>query len=83
MDKSLAEDMVPREPVSTLLARIDERTKSIAENLERLEKQTADQFKLYVTKTEFWPVKTIVYSAVAIILMAVLGAVVTLVVVRH
>lgn len=34
----------------------------------------------YVTKDEFWPVKTIVYGGASIILVAVVGAIVALVV---
>lgn len=35
-----------------------------------------------VTKDQFWPVKTIVYGLVAIILIAVLGAIIALVVIK-
>ena len=39
-----------------------------------------DNFDMkFVSKTEFWPVKTIVYSLVGTILLAVVGAIVALI----
>ncbi len=39
--------------------------------------------KLFVTRDEFWPVRTIVYGGAGIILLGVLGALLALVVVNR
>ena len=61
------------EQESALLARIDERTVSILHRLDSIE-------KIYVTRNEFNPVKSIVYGMVGVILLAVLGALTALVI---
>ncbi len=48
---------------SELLARIDERTKAMAERMDD-----------FVTKSEFAPVRSIVFGMVGAVLLAVLGA---------
>ncbi len=49
------------------------------ENSERIKSLDADNEKT-VTKDEFWPVKTIVYGGVGVVLLAVAGALIALVV---
>lgn len=56
------------------LERIEKNVSDLAEKIDGLAKQ-------YVTQAEFGPVKRIVYGAVGIILVAVIGAVIGLVVV--
>lgn len=63
-----------------LLTRIDERTEKMCETLEALITRLESD---YVTKAEFWPVKTIVYAGAGMILVAVVGAVIALVVRGH
>lgn len=60
-----------------LLARIDERTKRLEEDFLDFKEQLNSKF---VTKEEFYPVKTICYSTVSIICLAVLGALIALVI---
>lgn len=66
--------------LSSLLARIDERTKLTNEAVAKLETTIQDN---YVTRLEFAPVKAVVYGMVGLILMAVLAAVITLVVIKQ
>lgn len=54
-----------------LLARLDERTANMAEDL-------ADLKANYVTKTEFAPVRAIVFGGVVLILVAFMGALMVL-----
>lgn len=55
---------------STLLARLDERTKGIAEDIAEMRKASEN----YVTKAEFSPVRSLVFGAVALILVGFMGA---------
>lgn len=52
---------------SDLLARLDERMKGIADDI-------AEMRKDFVTKAEFGPVRSLVFGAVALILIAFMGA---------
>ena len=54
-----------------LLARLDERTANMAEDL-------ADLKANYVTKTEFAPVRAIVFGGVVLVLVAFMGALIVL-----
>jgi len=57
------------------LARIDERTLNIQESLQRVEMELSQN---YVSKSEFAPIRLIVYGMVGLVLTAVVGAVITL-----
>jgi len=59
------------------LARIDERTKNIQAEVELIRTQLTNH---YVSKSEFAPVKAIVYTMVGLVMTTVVGAVVALVV---
>lgn len=66
---------------STLLARLDERTRGIAEDISEMKEAsklyvTKAEFNPanYVTRTEFSPVRSIVFGAVALILVGFMGA---------
>jgi hypothetical protein len=73
-----------------LLVRIDERTKFLVDKVQSMEKKlenhyvTQEEFKQvkdeYVSQSDFWPVKTIAYGFVGLILIAVVGALLTLIV---
>jgi len=63
-----------------LLIRIYERQVSQDARLKNIEEGFEKMDERYVTHTEFWPVRAIVYSGAALILIAVLTAVVALVV---
>ena len=63
---------------AALLARIDERTKKIQEDLTKLEKTVQRQ---YVSQAEFKPVKLVVYGIVATMGTAVVVSLLTLVIV--
>ena len=76
-------DTPTQETTYTLLARIDERTKRLETEIGRLEAEIARQAETYVTKAEFWPVRTIVYGGVAAVLLAIVGAIISLVVLRQ
>lgn len=69
--------------LAELLARIDERTKLSAEVQATILARFDDLPKTYVTLAEFRPVKSIVYGAVGLILMAVMGALIALVIVKN
>lgn len=69
-----------KEPSSDLLVRIDERTRTMAKNQDLMQ---SDMKTLSVEVAALRPVKSIVYGAVAIILVAVLGAIIALVVTQH
>lgn len=58
-----------------LLTRLDERTSLIWARMQQYE-------KLYITRTEFWPVKSIVYGGAAVVMLGVMTAVVGLVVLK-
>lgn len=60
-----------------LLSRIDERTETMCEKIDALIKKQETE---YVTKSEFLPVKSIVYAGSGTVLLAVIGAIVALVV---
>ncbi|MDO8610105.1 MAG: hypothetical protein Q7R95_06125 [bacterium] len=62
---------------SSLLARIDERTEFLVREITEIK----DSLKTnYVEQSEFKPVKQIVFSAVKLVLLSVLGALLYLVV---
>lgn len=62
--------MTPPAPNSQeLLIRVDERTSAMQEDIAEIKANSAN----YVTQTEFAPVRTIVFGAVAFILVTVLG----------
>lgn len=52
----------------------------IEENNKRLMEKMDKEHANLVTKDQFWPVKTLVYSGTGVILLAVLGAMVALVI---
>lgn len=58
-----------------LLVRLDERTELMWNRMQQYE-------KLYITRTEFWPVKSIVYGGAAVVMLGVMTAVVGLVVLK-
>ena len=60
-----------------LLMRIDERTEKICDSMESWESRLKND---YVSQSEFWPIKTIVYGGAGIVLVAVMTAIVALVV---
>ena len=62
-----------------LLARIDERTRTMAARLGTLEAKIEAS---YITRLEFAPVQRIVYGLVSVVLLTVLGGLVALVVRR-
>ncbi len=66
--------MAPPVNDAQLLIRLDERTKNIAEDMVDLKKsmaaEMADLKANYVHKTEFAPVKGIVFTAVGLVLVA-------------
>ena len=66
--------------VSTLLARIDERTAHQAIDIETIKATLASN---YVTRQEFYPVRTIVYGLVGTVLTSVLLGLLALVIVRN
>lgn len=68
---------VMSDEVEAKISRIDERQLHI---LDRVNGLHSSLRRDYVTRVEFWPVKTIVYGLVAIILIGVMSAVVLLVV---
>jgi len=63
--------MTPPSSDASLLARLDERTANMAEDL-------ADLKANYVTKTEFAPVRAIVFGGVVLVLVAFMGALIVL-----
>ena len=63
--------MSPPTSDASLLARLDERTANMAEDL-------ADLKANYVTKTEFAPVRAIVFGGVVLVLVAFMGALIGL-----
>lgn len=62
---------------STLLARIDERTRTMSDKIEHLEKVLEEQ---YVTQKEFAPVRSVVFGMIGVMLLSVLGGIITLVI---
>lgn len=60
-----------------LLARIDERTKLLTDKMNHIESMLDNK---YVTKEEFYPVKTLVYGVVGLMLTTVVGALVLMVI---
>ncbi len=62
---------------STLLARIDERTRTMSDKIEHLEKVLEEQ---YVTQKEFAPVRSVVFGMVGVMLLSVLVGIITLVI---
>ena len=67
-----------------MLARIDERTTSTNAMVLRIDKRVDElESKMdaqFVTQAEFAPIKKLIYGAVGLILVAVMGALITLVV---
>lgn len=61
-----------------LLIRLDERSKQMSITLDELRGDLDAMSGNYITKSEFTPVRALVFGAVAVILMAVLGAMVAL-----
>lgn len=66
--------------IGLLVARLDERTKSMVETMERMEKEFLDKEKNFVTRAEFLPVKIVVYGFVGLALAAVMGALISVVI---
>jgi hypothetical protein len=62
---------------SSLLARIDERTRSMTDKITHIEKTLEDN---YVTQKEFAPVRSVVFGMVGVILLSMLVAVIALIV---
>ncbi|MEK6883962.1 MAG: hypothetical protein AABY22_30310 [Nanoarchaeota archaeon] len=60
-----------------LLARIDERTEKLANDIEEIKLKLE---KHYVLKEEFDPIKNLVYGGVGLILIGVLGAILMLII---
>lgn len=60
-----------------LLARIDERTKRLEDDMVSLKEQLTSRF---VTKEEFGPIRNLVYGGVGLTLITVLSAILYLVV---
>ena len=50
-----------------LLVRIDERTQRLENDIKTMKENS-------VTKEEFWPVKSLVYGGVGVVLVAIVGA---------
>jgi len=74
------------ERCATTTAKFDKRTALMQKTIKHInEKQDEILDKLhsfdkkFVSKTEFWPVKTLVYGFVSILLLSVVGAIVALV----
>lgn len=70
---------VPVTPIrddNELLTRIDERTLHMENAIKEIQN---DLDSKYVTQSEFWPVKTIVYAGAGIILTSVFGGLIALV----
>lgn len=65
------------ESTEVLLARIDERTKRLEDDFIDFKDKLESNF---VTKEEFNPVRSIVYSFCGLILMGVIGAIIALVI---
>lgn len=66
--------------IETQLALIIERQETLQQTVEHIRKTLDNLDKRYVKREEFWPVRTLVYGFVAVILLAVAGALVALVV---
>jgi hypothetical protein len=62
-----------------LLIRLDERTQSIADDVAEMKGNAAS----FVTHTEFAPVRALVFGAVALILVAFMGALIYLTGLQH
>lgn len=62
---------------AVLLARIDERTGSLVSTVNEIKSSLENK---YLLRSEFAPVRNIVYGLVTVILLAVIGALVALVV---
>ena len=75
-DMSTKEQEQLQEPINTVVARIDERTKALAASVESIKLRL--DWK-YVTQHEFRPVKMLVYGAVALTLTGLLTAIIALV----
>lgn len=77
MSDQHSSDQISASQSNELLARIDERTKSMGKAVEDIKTMVTSN---YVTQQEFKPIKTLVFGAVAIMLIAIVGAIVALVV---
>lgn len=76
MDKNNSNHEQTKSEVA-LLARLDERTAALVLSVEEIKQKME---KHYVSINEFTPVKNLVYGMVGLILVAFIGALVTLVV---
>lgn len=66
--------MPPLPPSSQeLLIRLDERTRGIADDLSEMKIQIAASPETFVSKSEFAPVRAIVFGGVALVLVAFMG----------
>ena len=68
--------------VNVLIAEISKDITFIRSTVERLEKSIDDIKESYVTKDEFNPVKSIAYGMVSIVLVTVIGALLSLVILK-
>ena len=79
-----------RDSADQLLARIDERTARTERDLSELRAETrkgladlkGESITNFVTRQEFLPVRAVVYGMVALVMLAVLGALMALVVIK-
>lgn len=58
----------------SLLPRLDERVGQVRKDLDNHRTETRDEFKKYITRTEFTPVKLIAFGIAGLILSSVLLA---------
>ena len=65
---------------NAMLARIDERTSTLVRDIEEIKEALNAK---YVTHAEFDPVKKLVYGMVGLVMVAVVGALISLVVKGH
>jgi archaellum component FlaC len=68
--------------VSVIIAEISKDISFIRDTVERLEESIDDIKKAYVTKEEFSPVKSVAYGMVSIVLVTVMGALLSLIVLK-
>lgn len=67
--------MPPTNPQQDLLARLDERMSQVVKSIEEMKDEIRDARDEFVSKQEFAPVRAIVFGAVALILVAFMGAI--------
>jgi len=68
---------MPYEAIEVFLGRLDERMKNVEKTLQAINLQLETT---YVKQAEFQPVRNIVYGLVALVMVAVVGALITLVI---